>query len=128
MIVGASGGIGRAVAVTLAEAGARVALVGRDRQKLEETRAALGAGAESAVILTCDVTVRAEVGAMVEAALGALGSIGILVDAAGLNIRQRSLRTLDPEDWDRVIQNNLTAAFNLIHFVVPSMRERGDGL
>ena len=128
LIVGASGGIGRAVASTLAEGGVRVALVGRDRAKLEETRAALGAQAAEAVVLTCDATDRAQVGAMVAEALAALGSIDILVCASGLNVRQRSLRVLDPLDWDRVIASNLTAAFNLVHFVAPSMRERGNGL
>jgi NADP-dependent 3-hydroxy acid dehydrogenase YdfG len=128
LIVGASGGIGRAVAISLAEAGARVALVGRDPDKLAETRAALGEGGERAPILTCDVTDRAAVGEMVKGAIEALGSIQILVNAAGLNIRSRSLRAIDPADWDRVIAANLTAAFNLIHFVVPSMRERGEGL
>jgi NADP-dependent 3-hydroxy acid dehydrogenase YdfG len=45
-----------------------------------------------------------------------------------LNVRQRSLRSLDPADWDRVIAANLTTAFNAIHFVLPSMRTRGSGL
>jgi NADP-dependent 3-hydroxy acid dehydrogenase YdfG len=128
LVAGASGGIGRAVSIALAGAGIRTALVGRDRQKLEETRAALGAASEAAVLLTCDVTVRAEVASMVEAALAALGSIDILVCASGLNVRQRSLRSLDPADWDRVIDANLGGAFNLIHHVVPSMRAKGDGL
>lgn len=128
LIVGASGGIGRAVALSLTDAGARVALVGRDRGKLEETRAALGAGGERAPVITCDVTDREAVGAMTKEALAALGSIHVLVNAAGLNIRNRSLRTLDPADWDRVIAANLTAAFNLVHHVVPGMRDRGDGL
>jgi NADP-dependent 3-hydroxy acid dehydrogenase YdfG len=128
LIAGASGGIGRAVAVTLTEAGLRTALVGRNPAKLEATRAALGPAGEDAVVLTCDVSDRPQVGAMVEAALGALGAIDVLVCATGINVRQRSLRALDPADWDRVIAENLGAAFNLIHFVVPSMRARGDGL
>jgi NADP-dependent 3-hydroxy acid dehydrogenase YdfG len=65
---------------------------------------------------------------MVEAALAGLGSIDILVCASGLNIRQRGLRSIDPADWDRVIDANLNSAFNLIHHVVPSMRVRGNGL
>ena len=128
LVAGASGGIGRAVAVALAEAGLGVALVGRDHAKLEETRAALGAAGENAPILVCDVTDRAQVGSMVEAALAALGSIDVLVCATGVNVRQRSLRVLDPADWDRVILANLGAAFNLIHAVAPSMRVKGDGL
>ncbi|MFT3774349.1 MAG: SDR family oxidoreductase [Minicystis sp.] len=51
-----------------------------------------------------------------------------MINSAGLNIRNRSLRNIDPADFDRVIAANLTAAFNLLHYVVPSMRERGDGL
>jgi len=128
LIAGASGGIGRAVAVGLVEAGLRVALVGRDRPKLEETRSALGQRDTEAPILTCDVTDRAQVAAMVDATLAALGSIDVLICATGVNVQKRSLRALDPADWDRVMTQNLGAAFNLVHAVTPSMRARGDGL
>jgi NADP-dependent 3-hydroxy acid dehydrogenase YdfG len=128
LIAGASGGIGRAVALAAAYAGLRPALVGRDRDKLEATRDALGVAAEDAPILLCDVTDRVEVASMVEAALGALGSIDVLVCASGMNVPKRSLRAIDPSDWDRVIGANLGGAFNLIHAVLPSMRSRGDGL
>jgi len=129
LVVGASGGIGRAVALSLAEAGARVAIAGRARERLAETEAALAAaGVTDAPVLTGDVTVREEVSAMIAGAVAALGSIHVLVNAAGVNVRNRSLRTLDPADWDRVIAANLTAAFNLVHFVAPHMREQGDGL
>jgi NADP-dependent 3-hydroxy acid dehydrogenase YdfG len=60
--------------------------------------------------------------------LAALGSIDVLVCATGVNVRQRSMRALDPADWDRVLLANLGGAFNLIHAVAPSMRARGDGL
>jgi NADP-dependent 3-hydroxy acid dehydrogenase YdfG len=52
----------------------------------------------------------------------------VLVCASGINVAQRSLRALNPEDWDRVLQTNLTGTFNVIHHVLPSMRARGDGL
>ncbi|HEX2658899.1 MAG TPA: SDR family NAD(P)-dependent oxidoreductase [Polyangia bacterium] len=130
LVVGASGGIGRAVAVALAQAGARVALVGRDRAKLESTAAALPSTApeRGPMVAPCDTTSRPTVATMVEAVLAELGSIDILVCASGLNIRQRGLRSIDPADWDRVIDANLNSAFNLIHYVVPSMRVRGNGL
>jgi NADP-dependent 3-hydroxy acid dehydrogenase YdfG len=128
LIAGAGGGIGRAIAATLTQAGARVALVGRVREKLEDVQKSLGPAGKSAVIGACDVTDRAQVRATVEAMLAALGSIDILVCAAGINIAQRSLRSLEPADWDRVIATNLTGAFNLVHFVLPSMRTRGNGL
>jgi NADP-dependent 3-hydroxy acid dehydrogenase YdfG len=127
LIAGAGGGIGRAIALALADAGVRVALVGRDQEKLAATRAAL-TNAASALVAPCDVTDRIQVAKMVETVLAALGSIDILIYSAGVNVRQRSLRTLEPADWDRLIATNLTGAFNLIHFVLPSMRQRGTGL
>jgi NADP-dependent 3-hydroxy acid dehydrogenase YdfG len=111
----------------LAEAGVRLALVGRDSEKLEATRAALGTTATS-LVAACDVTDRLQVESTVQTVLAALGSIDVLVFSAGVNTRQRSLRTLEPADWDRLIATNLTGAYNLIHFVLPSMRQRGNGL
>ena len=128
LIVGASGGIGQAVTRALAEAGVRVALVGRNASRLEAVRASLGTTSRAAVVAPCDVSNRVQVAATVETVLAAMGSIDILVCASGTNVPKRSLRTLDPDDWDQVIAQNLTAAFNVIHFVVPSMRARGKGL
>jgi NADP-dependent 3-hydroxy acid dehydrogenase YdfG len=128
LIVGASGGIGRAVTSVLAEAGVRVALVGRTASRLDEVRASLGTAGERAVVAPCDVSDRAQVRSMVERVLGAMASIDILVCASGANVPKRSLRTLDPADWDQVIAQNLTSAFNVMYFVVPSMRTRGKGL
>lgn len=128
LISGAGSGIGRAIALALSEAGARVVLVGRTRATLEETRALLGEQSASALVMPCDVTDRSAVETMVREALDSAGSIDILVCNAGINIAKRSLRSLSPEDWDRVISTNLTGAFNLVHFVLPGMREKGVGL
>jgi NADP-dependent 3-hydroxy acid dehydrogenase YdfG len=51
-----------------------------------------------------------------------------LVCNAGTNVRNRSLAALEPDDWDKMIATNLTGAFNLVHFVLPTMRARGTGL
>jgi NADP-dependent 3-hydroxy acid dehydrogenase YdfG len=128
LITGASGGIGRAVAKSLSQAGFRLTMVGRDAEKLDRSRRELEISEESALLLPCDVADRAQVKAMVESALSAMGSIDVLVCAAGINVAQRSLRSLDPSDWDRIIDINLNGTFNVIHFVLPSMRARGDGL
>jgi NADP-dependent 3-hydroxy acid dehydrogenase YdfG len=128
LITGGGGGVGRAIAKTLAQAGVRVALLGRDRQNLENARAALDPGADTALVVPCDVTDRTQVNASVASVLAEFQSIDILVCGAGMNVAKRSLRSIDPADWDRVIATNLTGAFNLLHYVLPSMRERGTGL
>jgi NADP-dependent 3-hydroxy acid dehydrogenase YdfG len=128
LITGAGSGIGRGVARALDAIGVRVALVGRDPAKLEETRAGLTQKGGSAVTAPCDVADRAAVGALVERVLGDFGAIDILVCNAGTNVRHRGLEVLAPADWDRMIATNLTGAFNLVHFVLPSMRSRGSGL
>jgi NADP-dependent 3-hydroxy acid dehydrogenase YdfG len=128
LITGGGGGVGRTIARTLAQAGVRVALLGRDHQKLESARAALGSSADSALVIPCDVTDRTQVKSAVASVIAELKSIDILVCGAGINVAGRSLRSVDPADWDRIIATNLTGAFNLVHFVLPSMRERGAGL
>jgi NADP-dependent 3-hydroxy acid dehydrogenase YdfG len=128
LVVGASGGLGRAITSMLAEEGYALALVGRDLAKLQSVRNELGTAAQGALLLACDLTDRAQAQAMVEQVLAQMSFLDVLICAAGLNVRQRSLRSLDPADWDRVIAANLTTAFNAIHFVLPSMRTRGGGL
>ena len=128
LIIGASGGLGRAISAMLAEEGFALALVGRDIEKLQAVRSELGASGRSRAHPALRSHRSRPGPGMVEQALAHLGVIDVLICAAGMNVRQRSLRSLDPADWDRVIAANLTTAFNAIHFVLPSMRTRGGGL
>jgi NADP-dependent 3-hydroxy acid dehydrogenase YdfG len=128
LITGAGGGIGQAIARSLAGRGMRLALVSRDREKLEQLRRNLDLSEEKALIAPCDVTDRDQVRTAVEAVIASMGVIDVLVCAAGINVAQRSLRSLEPADWDRVLQANLTGVFNVIHQVLPAMRNRGNGL
>ncbi|WP_165228872.1 SDR family oxidoreductase [Aquisphaera insulae] len=127
LISGAGSGIGRGIARALDGLGIRLALLGRESAKLEETRAGLSGGA-SALTVSCDVADRNGVGGAVEKVLETFGSIDILVCNAGTNVRNRKLDVLAPEDWDRMVAVNLTGPFNLVKAVLPSMRERGSGL
>jgi NAD(P)-dependent dehydrogenase (short-subunit alcohol dehydrogenase family) len=96
---------------------------------LEETRAELsGQGREGALVIPCDVADRAAVTAMAQRVLEALGAIDILICNAGTNVRHRSLESLDPADWDRMIATNLTGAYNLVQAFLPAMRAQGNGL
>ncbi len=127
LVTGAGSGIGRATAVALAKAGLRVALLGRDREKLGATAKLLGR--DDTLIEPCDVADRSAVDAMAGRVLAAFGqSIDVLVCNAGTNVRDRSLDKLAPGDWDRMIATNLTGAFNLVHALLPAMRGRGRGL
>ena len=128
LITGAGSGIGRGIAEALDGIGLRIALLGRDPAKLEQTQAGLSQTGGTALVAPCDVADRAQVGATVAAVLAEFGSIDVLVCNAGTNVRNRSLETLEPADWDRMIATNLTGAFNLVHEVLPSMRARQSGL
>jgi len=108
--------------------GLRVALVGRDREKLERNRAEMAQGRDTALVVPCDVSDRLAVKSLVDQVASAFGTIDVLVCNAGINVRNRSLESLDPGDWDRMIATNLTGAFNLVHFVLPLMRKRQNGL
>ena len=124
LVTGAGSGIGRSIATTLAEIGLRVALVGRDREKLERT----GPISSRARIRPSSLPAISPTGprskSVVDQVDAALGPIDVLVCNAGTNVRNRSLESLDPRDWDRMIATNLTGSFNLVHYVLPSMRER----
>jgi NADP-dependent 3-hydroxy acid dehydrogenase YdfG len=128
LVTGAGSGIGKGIATKLAEMGLRVALVGRQREKLERTRAAFVTGGDAAFVAPCDITDRFAVKSLVDQVTAALGTIDVLVCNAGTNVRNRSLESLDPADWDKMIATNLTGSFNLVHYVLPLMRQQKDGL
>lgn len=128
LVTGAGSGIGRSITATLTDLGLRVAMIGRDREKLERARAGLARGRDSAFVATCDISDRFAVKAVVDQVLTAFGSVDVLVCNAGTNVKNRSLESLDPADWDRMIATNLTGSFNLVHAVLPSMRLQKNGL
>jgi NADP-dependent 3-hydroxy acid dehydrogenase YdfG len=128
LITGAGSGIGRAIARTLDAIGIRLALCGRDLKKLEQTRSELGPGRTTALAISCDVSHRDAVKRAVQQVLSSLGTIDILVCNAGTNVRNRSLELLSPEDWELMVDVNLTGPFNLVHNVLPAMRQRRNGL
>jgi NADP-dependent 3-hydroxy acid dehydrogenase YdfG len=128
LVTGAGSGIGRSIAATLADMGLRVALVGRDRDKLERARAGLKTGRDRAFVATCDIADRSAVKSALAEVTAAMGTIDVLVSNAGTNVRNRSLEALDPADWDRMIATNLTGSFNVLHYVLPLMRKQHNGL
>jgi len=123
LVTGSTRGIGRAIAETLAKAGARVAVVGRDLTKAEEAARAVGNGAKG---FACDVTDTAAVGRLVADVEAAFGSIDILVNNAGITKDNLVMRLKD-EDWDAVQNANLRGAFAAIRAVSRGMMKRRSG-
>ncbi len=127
VVTGGATGIGWGIARALAGAGCRVAIAGRRVEKLREAAASWG---RRPAILTrvVDVTDRAGVAALFQWAQETLGPLDILVNAAGVNIPNRSMAAMRPEQWDEVLAINATGAYNCMYYALPPMRARRDGL
>lgn len=127
LITGASRGIGRAVALELARAGAAVAL--NYRTGSEEAQALAGEIGEqggSAICVYADVSVEADVRQMADQVLGTWGRVDILVNNSGIT-RDRTLRKMTAQDWAAVINTNLSSVFYTTTAVLPRMIERNYG-
>ncbi len=127
LITGGGSGIGRAVALTLAEAGAQVVIAGRRMELLEET-AALAHTRPPIRPFVADVADIVQVSKLVSWTHSQFGPVDILVNNAGINIKQRSLAELSPDDWERVMHVNANGAYYVVHAVLPAMRARRSGL
>jgi 2-deoxy-D-gluconate 3-dehydrogenase len=126
IVTGGNGGIGLGMARGLAEAGAAIAIVGRNQAKSDEAVAELARHGAKAISVVTDVTDKGAVTAMVEHVTSELGRIDILVNNAGINIRKPP-QALDLEEWDRVLRTNLTSAFLCSQAVYPAMKAAGGG-
>lgn len=123
LITGASSGIGQGIAEAFAQAGARVVLVARRAERLSEAVEAIRAAGGAADYVACDLGQRSELAQCAERAASPFGAPDILVNAAGINIRQRALE-VDGESWDRTLEINLTAPFILAQRLVPGMQQK----
>ncbi|HWT99910.1 MAG TPA: 3-oxoacyl-[acyl-carrier-protein] reductase [Terriglobales bacterium] len=120
LVTGASGGIGGALAAALHAQGATVALSGTRREALEQAAAALG---ERTHVLPCDLGDPAATEELVKQAEAAMGKLDILVNNAGLTRDMLAMRLKD-EDWQKVIDVNLTAGFRLSRAAIKGMMKR----
>jgi NAD(P)-dependent dehydrogenase (short-subunit alcohol dehydrogenase family) len=119
LLTGATGGLGKAVAVAFSREGARLALLARDRERLEALRAELGE----------TTTVPADVGSWEEAARGvgvavqALGGLDVIVNAAAIDTSWKPVGDLPVEEWDRAIAVNLSGTFYVCRAALPHLEE-----
>jgi 3-oxoacyl-[acyl-carrier protein] reductase len=110
VVTGASQGIGRAIAETLAANGATVVLVARNAGKLADVAAAIQTAGGTAEVFPCDVTQGEAIAAVIEAIVEKLGRLDILVNNAGVT-RDTLLPRMSDEEWDEVLTTNLRAPF-----------------
>jgi 3-oxoacyl-[acyl-carrier protein] reductase len=120
LVTGSTRGIGRAIAGTLAQCGATVAIVGRDQAKADAVAAEIGGGAKG---FACDISDSAQVQALVESVEKALGGCDILVNNAGITKDNLMLRMKD-EDWNAVLETNLRSAFVAIRAAQRGMMKK----
>ena len=125
LVIGGGSGMGREIALTLSKQGHRIGIAGRREDKLHEV--STGSGEK---IKTCsvDVTDRNSVSELVSWFDQEMGDLDILINAAGINIAKRTMLQLEPEEWDKVININLTGAYNCVKEALDRMRPRKDGL
>jgi NAD(P)-dependent dehydrogenase (short-subunit alcohol dehydrogenase family) len=126
LVTGAASGIGRAIALRLADEGARVFLLDVNQDNLEDAAAAVRSRGAEAVARVCDVSVPAQVSASIRHACEALGGVDILVNNAGITYYGKT-RCMAAEQWDRLLAINLRAPIQFTCELLPLMVGRGEG-
>ena len=127
LVTGGGSGIGLAVARAFLAAGARVAITGRDEAKLRRAAEGLGGG-DRLLPVASDVGDPEQVARMVGQVAQHWGPVEVLVNNAGANIKDRSMRQLTPAAWRDLVRANLDGSFYCIHAVLPEMLRRRDGV
>src|SRR5258706_11529236 len=126
LITGASRGLGKAMAIALAESGARIALVARDLVRLQETADAVRQAGTEAAIFQADVVEETQVIDLQQQVAARFGRIEILINNAGVNIR-KSTTEFTLAEWRQVLDTNLTSVFLMCRAFVPPMKGHGYG-
>jgi NAD(P)-dependent dehydrogenase (short-subunit alcohol dehydrogenase family) len=127
IVTGAARGIGYSIARKLGSEGADVVLCDRDEEALEESAAELESEGLSTAAVSCDVTDRDQTRALVEETVEAFGSVDVLVNNAGVSTHG-SFTELTPEQWEEVIDVNLTGVFNCSHAALDELIDGGGSI
>lgn len=126
VIVGASGGLGAAMALALAEAGANIALVGRNRGKLDAVEASLADHGVETAVFTADVTAEPDIAELAQAVNARFPKPQILINSAGTNIR-KNLVDFTLDEFRSVVDSSLISTFLACRAFVPGMMGTGYG-
>lgn len=127
VVTGAGSGVGQAVALALARANWRVALVGRRREPLRNTIELAGKFSTNLLACPCDITNAVAVEKLARAVLRQFKSVAVLVNAAGTNAPRRSLKELSLADYHWLLNTNLNGAYHCVRAFLPAMRAQQSG-
>jgi NAD(P)-dependent dehydrogenase (short-subunit alcohol dehydrogenase family) len=126
LITGASKGLGKAMALALAGAGAKLALASRNREQLEQVAREVQALGGEAAVFQADVAKEDQVAQLEREVIAKFGRLHILINNAGINVRKQ-ITDFTLEEWNSVINTNLTSVFLMCRAFVPHMRGNGYG-
>jgi 3-oxoacyl-[acyl-carrier protein] reductase len=127
IVTGAGRGIGRAIALAYAAAGASVCCAARTTAQIEATAGAIVAAGGRAIAVATDVARPDSVREMVQQTIRAFGGLDIVVVNAGVGGEKASIADGDPDAWRRTIEVNLLGAYHCVRAAIPALRERGSG-
>ena len=127
VVTGAGSGVGQAVVLALAKQDWRVAIVGRRAETLQETVALAGAVKERLFVFPCDIGQSVAVAKLGREVMEKLGTVEVLVNAAGTNVPRRSLEVLSLEDYHAMMGTNLNGAYYVTQAFLPAMRVQKSG-
>lgn len=125
VVTGGATGIGFAIANLFSKSGAKVAIGSRRQDAIDSAIQLSNSGILGHML---DVASRESVESFFAWIATSIGQVDFLVNAAGVNIRDRSIGNMAPEQWDQVMAINATGAYNCIHSVLPQMRARQNGM
>jgi NAD(P)-dependent dehydrogenase (short-subunit alcohol dehydrogenase family) len=127
-VTGGGEGIGRAIALRLADCGARVAVTARDKDELDQVTNQIRQLGGEAISLVADVTKHEDVGAAVSAIIEQWGRLDIVVVNAGANGTWAPIDELSLDEWSATVAVNLTGAYSTIHHAVPHLKTHGGSI
>ena len=125
VVTGGATGIGFAIANLFSQSGAKVAIGSRRDVAIAD---AIKASGGNLLGRTVDIAKRSSVERFFEWVAEDLGQVDILVNSAGVNIRDRAINSMTPDQWDQIMAINATGAYNCIYSVLPQMRARQNGM
>ena len=126
LVLGASGGMGRAIAVELNRHGVTCGLVGRSREKLEAVASECPAGGPPSEIIQLDLADRSSIEGTIKQAIKRLGGLDFLIDCAGIHVSAK-VQEADLDRWDEVFDTNFRNIMHVVRHALQAINESGHG-